>query len=206
MGRSPSTENRAGSYPSLLADVTLRLQQIVTGWQGAERNQPLTDLYKECLNAAGPGGRHLLPVRLLLVKDLDETHLQAALRGLNGKARGARLRFHVRSVGRFYSVLVPTGPVGEVPDSWLLAIEENLAIRDQLALYAHALGHLLLNNDLAKMGRLPDPDPRDGYAHSDMLAELRMLEAIRQLLDRRVLETYPLLTDLLGVRDEPAGK
>src|SRR5258706_1584397 len=204
MVMSPSTENRAGSYPSLIADVSLRLQQLVAGWQGAERNQPLTDLYKECLNAAGPGGRHLLPVRLLFVKDLDETHLQDALRGLNGKARGTLLRFRVRSIGRFDSVLVPTGPVGEAPDSWLLAIEENLAIRDKLALYAHALGHLLLNNDLVKMGRLPDPDPRDGYAHSDMLAELRMLEAIGQLLDRRVLETYPLLTDLLGVRDEPA--
>src|SRR5258708_21889870 len=205
MGRSPSTENRAGSYPSLLADVTLRLQQLVAGWQGAERNQPLTDLYTECLNAAGPGGRHLLPVRLLFVQDLDETHLQAALRGLNGKARGARLRFRVRSIGRFDSVLVPTGPVGEAADSWLLAIEENLAIRDQLALYAHALGHLLLNNDLVKIGRLPDPDPRDGYAHSDMLAELRMLATMRQPLDRRGLETYPLLTDLLGVRDEPAA-
>lgn len=88
LGRRPRTESRAGSSPAFVADVTLRLQQLVAGCQGADRNQPLTDLHNECLNAAGPGGRHLLPVRLLLVQDLDETHLQAALRGLNGKARG----------------------------------------------------------------------------------------------------------------------
>ncbi len=39
-------------------------------------------------------------------------------------------------------------------------------------------------------------------AHIDMLAELRMLETVRQPLDRRVLEAYPLLTELLGVREE----
>src|SRR6266516_5184756 len=52
------------------------------------------------------------------------------------------------------------------------------------------------------MGRLPQLDPRDGYAHIDMLAELRMLETVRQPLDRRVLEAYPLLTELLSVREE----
>jgi type I restriction enzyme, R subunit len=205
MGRSPPTEERAGSYPSLTADVTWRLQQLVAGWQGAERNQPLSELHNECLNAAGPGGRHLLPAILLLVKDLDETHLQAALQRLNGKGRGTRLRFKSKAVGRFDSALVPTGHAGEVPDRWLLAIEENLAIRDQVTLYGHALGHLLLNNEQAKMDRLPALDPRDEYAHRDMLAELRMLETVRQPLDRRVLETYPLLTDLLGVRDDPAA-
>ena len=202
MGRSFQTQEQTASRPTFTAEITTRLQQLVAGWQGAERNQPLTDLHNECLNAAGPGGRHLLPTRLLLVKNLDETQLQAALQGLNGKARGTRLRFRVRPVGRFDSALVPVGPVGEPPNSLLLAIEENLSIHDQVALYAHALGHLLLNNDLVKMDRLPDPDPRAGYAHSDTLAELRMLETIRQPLDRRVLETYPLLTDLLGVRNE----
>jgi len=205
MGRSPPTEERTGLYPSLTADVTMRLQQLVAGWQGAERNQPVAELHNECLDAAGPGGRHLLPAILLLVKDLDETHLQAALHRLNGKGRGTRLRFKSKAVGRFDSALVPTGHAGAVPDRWLLAIEEHLAIRDQVALYGHALGHLLLNNEQAKMDRLPALDPRDEYAHRDMLAELRMLETVRQPLDRRVLETYPLLTDLLGVRDDPAA-
>src|SRR5260370_36085656 len=137
MGRSPPTEERAGSYPSLTADVTWRLQQLVAGWQGAERNQPVSELHNECLNAAGPGGRHLLPAILLLVKDLDETHLQAALQRLNGKGRGTRLRFKSKAVGRFDSALVPTRHARESTDRWLLASEENLAIRDQVALYGH---------------------------------------------------------------------
>src|SRR5260370_19927187 len=44
---------------------------------------------------------------------------------------------------------------------------------------------------------------KGGYGERDKLAELRLVETARQALDRRVLETYPLLTDLLGVRDEP---
>ncbi len=202
MGRSSPTEERAGSYPSFIADLPWRLQQLVAGWQGAERNQPLSELHNECLNAAGLGGRHLLPARLLAVEDLDETHLQAALHRLNGKWQGRRLHFQSRVAGRFDAALVPIGPAGEAPDRWLLAIEAHLPIREQVALYAHALGHLLLNNEQVKMDRLPALDPKDGDAHRDMLAELRMLETTRQPLDRRVLETYPLLTALLGVREE----
>src|SRR5947209_252824 len=199
MGRSSPTEERAGSYPAFIADVTMRLQQLVVGWQGAERNQPLFELHNECLNAAGPGGRHLLPAKLLLVQDLDETCLQATLQRLNGKWQGRQLRFRFRVAGRFDAALVPIGLVEELLPRWLLAIEAHLPIRDQVALYAHALGHLLLNNEQIKMDRLPALDPSDGYAHRDILAELRMLETTRQPLDRRVLENYPLLTALLGL-------
>ena len=83
MGRSPLTEEQATSRPFLTADLSLRLQQLVAGWQGAERNQPLSELHKACLDAAGPGGRHLLPARLLPMKGLDETQLQATLAGLH---------------------------------------------------------------------------------------------------------------------------
>jgi type I restriction enzyme, R subunit len=196
------TDGQTASYPSLIADPALRLQQIVAGWRGAERGQHLSDLHNECLNAVGPGGRHLLPTVLLLVGNLDETTLQAAIRRLNGKGRGTLLHFRVRTLGRFDAALVPTGPAGEVPTHWLLAIEEGLALRDQVALYGHALGHLLLSREQEEMGQLPQLDPRDGHTHSDMLAELRMLETVRQQLDRRVLETYPLLTELLGIREE----
>ena len=144
----------------------------------------------------------MLPARLLAVEDLDETHLQAALHRLNGKWQGRQLHFQSRVAGRFDAALVPIGPAGEAPDRWLLAIEAHLPIHEQVALYAHALGHLLLNNEQVKMDRLPALDPKDGDAHRDMLAELRMLETTRNYVDRRVLETYPLLTALLGVREE----
>ena len=192
----------AVSYPSLTADTSLRLQQLVNGWRGAERGEPLTALHTACVNAVGPGGRHLVPAHLLLVQDLDVTNLQIALRNLNGRGQGATLHFHVRPGGRFDAVLVPERSAGDVPDRWLLAVEETISLQDQVALYGHALGHLLLNREQEKMGRLPDPDPRAGYSHIDILVELRMLETVRQPLDRRVLEAYPLLTELLGVREE----
>jgi hypothetical protein len=35
MGRSPPTEERVASRPLFTADITIRLQQLVAGWQGA---------------------------------------------------------------------------------------------------------------------------------------------------------------------------
>ena len=99
MGRSSPTEERTAPSPSLTSDITLRLQQLVVGWHGVERNQPLIVLRDECLNAVGPGGRHLLPAKLLLIKNLDETNLQSAIRGLNGKGRGTMVRFHFKIGG-----------------------------------------------------------------------------------------------------------
>jgi hypothetical protein len=121
-------EEQAVSYPSLIADTSLRLQQLVNGWRGTERGEPLIALHNACVNAVGPGGRHLVPAILLLVKDLDVTNLQIALRNLNGRGQGTGLRFRVKPTGRFDAVLVPTRSAGEVPDRWLLAIEEKLSI------------------------------------------------------------------------------
>src|SRR5260370_21995410 len=157
MGRSPPTEERAASRSLFTADITIRLQQLVTGWQGAERNQSLFDLHNECLNAAGPGGRHLLPAKLLLVKNLDETNLQAAIRNANGKGRGTIVRFRVKPLGRFDAALVPTGLAGAVPDCWLLAIPGNLSLPDPASLYRHALRHPLLNREQGKISQFPPP-------------------------------------------------
>src|SRR5713226_2980871 len=88
-----------------------------------------------------------LPACLLPVQDLDETNLRAALRKANGRVRGTDVRFRVRVAGRFDAALVPFGPGGELPERWLLAIEAHLPIREQVALYGHALGHLLLNRE-----------------------------------------------------------
>ncbi len=202
-GKESSTEERAELSSSFSADVALRLQQLVAGWRGAERGQPLSALHDECLNAVGPGGRHLLPAYLLPVRNLDETNLRTAIQRANGRLRGTSVRFRFRVSGRFDAALVPFGPTGTTPDRWLFAFEENLSVREQVALYGHALGHLLLNREQVQLGQLPPLDPRDGHAHRDTLAELRLDEAVRQLVDRRVLETYPLLAELLRGREEP---
>lgn len=121
-----------GTHPAPVGstDIALRLQCLVAGWRGAERGQPLTTLHDACRDAAGPGGRYLLPVRLLLIKDLDTTTLQAALRTLNGVGHDRPLRFRVAPAGRFESALVPIGPAGAPYNAWLLIVEARLAARE----------------------------------------------------------------------------
>jgi hypothetical protein len=40
MGRSIPTDEPAVTYPSLIADTSLRLQHLVNGWRCAERGEP----------------------------------------------------------------------------------------------------------------------------------------------------------------------
>ncbi|NWJ98860.1 MAG: hypothetical protein HXX20_24225 [Chloroflexi bacterium] len=180
-----------------LSDITLRLQNLVAGWKGAERGQPILALYDECRAAAGSANRHLLPARLVPIKDLDTTTLRNRLGPLV-----ANLKFRVVPAGRFEAALVPMKQTGDLTDRWLLAIEEELAIPEQIALYGHVLGHLLLNHKLRQMNQLLPLDPRKGYAHHDTLAELRLLENNKRELDKRVLEDFPTLTALLSGREE----
>ncbi len=146
-----------------------------------------------------------MPAYVLPVADLDATHLQQALRRFNGVGRNTALEFRVTPMGRFDAALIPVGRAGEQPDRFLLAIEQEMLTQDQVALYGHAFGHLLLNYQEEQMGRQPPLDPRNRYAHADTLAELRLLEAVKQPLDRRVLDSYPLLTRLLEVPEESAA-
>ncbi|HET8912595.1 MAG TPA: DEAD/DEAH box helicase family protein, partial [Ktedonobacteraceae bacterium] len=87
----------------------------------------------------------------------------------------------------------------------MLALEKGLSIQDQVILYGHAVGHLLLNSNEAQLGQRLMLDPRNGFAHADTLAELRLIEMVKQRLDQRVLETFPLLTKLLEVPEESAA-
>jgi type I restriction enzyme R subunit len=205
MGRSSLTETQNISSAPATQGITLRLQQLISNWGGAQRGQPFAALHQECINAVGRGSRlqyRLLPSHVLPVADLDATNLQYALRHFNGVGRNTQLEFRVTPMGRFDAALIPVGRVGEQPDRLLLAVEQGLSTQDQVALYGHAVGHLLLNYQEEQLERTPQLDPRNGYAHADTLAELRLLEAVKQALDRRVLETYPLLTRLLEVPEE----
>ena len=187
-----------------IPDVAERLRQIVTGWRGAERGETLADLHRACRDAAGPNSRAFLPEQVLAVDGLDAQTLRAALDSQHGPGRNGMVRFRGQVVGRFDAALVPVGPAGEACDRWWLAIDEDLGIRDQVALYGHALGHGLHNRNLTRMGRKPTLDPRDGYTHTDTLAELRQWENARNAFDRRVLEEFPDLARLLESADQPA--
>lgn len=86
------------------ADITLRLQRIVTGWRGAARGQPILDLHTECHNAVSPNNRYLVPLRLLSAKNLDSSKLNTLAAP---HTRGQEVQFRVRPVGTFDSALVP---------------------------------------------------------------------------------------------------
>lgn len=186
--------------------LTERLQQLIANWGGAQRGQSLLTLHQECVDAVGRGNKllpHLLPAQLLLVDDLDVTHLQRAFKRSNGIARNTSLQFRVPPSGRFDAALVPVGRADGPIDRFVLALEQKLALQDHVALYGHAVGHLLLNYQEEQLGqRRPFLAPQNGFAHADTLAELRLLETVKQEIDRRVLENFPLLTKLLEAPEE----
>ena len=180
-----------------------RLQQMVLGWRGVERNQPITELHAECSAAAGPSAHLIIPARVFLVRALDTSRLRAELARRHLLRSEADPRFRVRPSGRFDAVLVPGGRSEQPCDRWWMFVEESLSPRDQHALYAHALAHGLLNEEARRLGQGTLPlDPRDGYAHWELLGELRLLENARQPQDRRVLEAYPQLAELLRAPEE----
>ncbi|HEY0753731.1 MAG TPA: DEAD/DEAH box helicase family protein [Ktedonobacteraceae bacterium] len=135
----------------------------------------------------------LLPVRLYLTPDLDSVALARTLKFPHDAVRFSK---HVQ--GRFDAALVPTGKTNGPLDRFLLVIEASLPQRDQVALYAHAIGHLLLNEQRQALDRSPNLDPDSGNTHVDRLAELRYVETLsnRTIADREVLETFPLLAEL----------
>jgi superfamily II DNA or RNA helicase len=181
-----------------------RLQMIVLGWKGVGRSQSVTDLHAECSAAVGTLAHLFLPERVFLVRNLDATSLRAELARRRLLRSEADPRFRVRPTGRFDAVLVPGGLSGQPCDRWWMFMEESLSPRDQYALYAHALAHGLLNEEARRLGQGALPlDPRDGYAHWELLGELRLMENARQPQDRRVLEAYPALAELLRSPDEP---
>ena len=189
------------SDSSIHSNSVLRLQQIISNWGGAQRGEPLATLHSQCVDVVGRGSK-LLPAYMLFVSDLDLTHLRTSIRQLNGVGRNATVEFRVPPAGSFDAALVPVGRAGTSPDRFVLAIETSLTLQEQVALYGHAVGHLLLNYQEEQLGQRPQLEPRNTFSHADTLAELRLLEAVRQPLDRRVLETFPLLTTLLEAPEE----
>lgn len=175
-----------------------RLQNLITGWNGAQRDELLMGLHNQCVDIAGRENA-LLPARFFSIPDLDTTTLRKAVK--------TEVHFQIDPGGRFDSVLVPTGKADGPLDRFLLAIEANLPIQDQVALYAHATGHLLLNYQARDLESGLDLDPNTGMAHYDRLADLRFIERAANPIDRQVLAGVPELSKLLELPEEsPAAQ
>jgi hypothetical protein len=142
--------------------------------------------------------KQLLPLKIIPVRDLDSVNLERALRHYRFP-----LDYGIDTVGRFECALVPVIRESS-PSGFLFAYEENLRVEDQVALFAHAVGHLLINHQQRQTERLLDLDPDTGETHTDRLAELRYLDSSRNrnYLDRKVLDSFPKLTKLIEVPEE----
>ncbi len=178
-------------------DVTDRLQMVISEWKGAQEGRQLARLYQDCVDAVGQD-KQLLPLKIVPVRELDSTSLEKALRQYR-----FTLDYGIDTVGRFESALVPvlreSGAAG-----FLFAYDEELSVKDQVALFAHAVGHLLINHQQRLADRNLDLDPDEGQTHTDRLAELRYLDISgnRNYLDRKVLESFPKLTKLIELPEE----
>lgn len=170
----------------------MRLQNLIQGWQGSQRGEELTALHTLCVEIAGRENA-LLPARLYLTPELDSASLARTLRQTS-----ASVRFQTPPRGRFDAALVPTGKGDGPLDRFVLVIEALLPVRDQAALYAHAVGHLLLNYQNSTLERGLNLDPDSGMTHVERLADLRYVEMLsnRNKANREVLQTFPLLAEL----------
>jgi len=179
-----------------LIDISQRLQNYIATWRGTERSQTLLHLHEEC-QAIVRKQSTLLPSRLFLIKDLDVTRLRHKLNQYT-----IPLQFRTDPTGRFDMALVPIYR----DNIWhfVLAIEEGLSTQDQIALYAHAVAHLLHNNQQKQAGKRLLLDPSDQRAHTDILTRLRYLEADdhRSRLDREVLNAFPRLREMIELPEE----
>jgi hypothetical protein len=82
MGRSIPTDEPAVSYPSLIANTSIRLQQLVNGWRGAERGEPLIALHNACGNAVGIGETYLRSMQAILSRNLEGLTVTQVVRAL----------------------------------------------------------------------------------------------------------------------------
>lgn len=151
-------------------DVTQRLQTVISEWRGARDGHQPERLYRDCLDLVGQD-KQLLPLKIIPVRELDSVNLERALWRYRFP-----LDYGIDTVGRFECALVPV--IRESSTSgFLFAYEENLRVEDQVALFAHAVGHLLINHQQRQTERLLDLDPDTGETHTDRIAELRYLDS-----------------------------
>lgn len=178
--RSPSTNT---SLSSMDADVPFRLQSLIERWFNAPRGQALTDLHNECLQIANRQSP-LLPYRLLPVRTLDIEALRKAIRGYHLEPV-----FSITPTGSFDAALVASAHKGR----FLFVFRDDIALKEQIGLYAHAVAHLLLNNYTTEARRRPHLRLQPGSTHIERLEELRYTDITPDVLDRDAMQQYPRL-------------
>ena len=177
--------------------VTDHLQRVISEWRGAVGHR-LDRLFQDCLDLVGPE-KQLLPRRIIPVHELDGYTLERALKRFHFP-----LNYAVDTVGRFEAALIPILRKNDPAIGFLFAYEEDLSLQDQVALFAHAVGHLILNDQVRLKGLELPLNPDDGEIDIDRLSELRYLDISRNrnFLDRQVLEAFPRLTHLIEPPEE----
>ena len=179
-------------------DVTQRLQDVISRWRVLPEGFSLDQLVQDCRAIVGPD-QHLLPLQVIFIKELDATNLAHKM-----KRRNISIRFRVDPIGRFESALVPVFKSDHAEKGFFLVLDEDLKPVDQVALFGHAVAHLLKNyQDQAKLEKLT-LDPQNDSVHIDRLDELRYfdIEQTRDMINRSVLRAYPKLHQLFEVPEE----
>ncbi|GCF09605.1 hypothetical protein KDI_31690 [Dictyobacter arantiisoli] len=142
---------------------------------------------------------HLLPLRIITVKELDATNLAHAM-----KRRNISIRFRVGPIGRFESALIPMLKPDGTGKGFILVLDEDLSPADQVALFGHAVAHLIRNHRDQATGQKLTLDPNNDAVHIDKVDELRYFDLAHthDRINRNVIETCPRLHQLFETPEE----
>lgn len=197
MERSPLTDTRTTVIAPAI-DVTQRLQDVICKWRVLPDGFSLDQLYQDC-NAIIGSDKHLLPLRIITVKELDATNLTHAM-----KRRNIPIRLRVEPIGRFESALIPVFKPDSAAKGFILVLDEELRPADQVGLFGHAVAHLLKNQQDQEAQEKITLDPNNDAVHIDKLHELRYFDFTqhRDNINRSVLKAYPRLQQLLEAPEE----
>lgn len=179
--------NTSDSATAHNAEMSQRLQSTIIDWHKQPRGQELTDLHIECIQLAGRQSP-LIPLRIRSIQQLASDTLNQAL-----QSERLTARFYIRVTGNFDTALVASDQNGR----FLFFYNQELALKEQIGLYGHAIAHLLHHDQMQRNLQRLHLRASTGSTHIDRLEDLRYTEIAPAVLDRDVMQAYPHLAKLL---------